>query len=436
MVAAGIWSPATMKPDARKAYYSRLLDLDVAKAQIKKALGPEIYDSCGDGIYDAITADGWEKTYKFYYGQRTFQNTKWSNLTGMRYGTEKAREWREKVEGNAGDVNALKAAHAAAATLLEKAIAWEAVKDSVRGPLKEIAARHEKDLLDHTAVKKQIDDLHEECAAIEKELAKLKVQKYDVVLSCPECGTSLNNMGGKLVVDTVTDDERFEWKQLIERKTLEHGAAMEKVGLASGQEIDLWKAVTTSLAAKEQLQKLDSTEKCDTTAAEAREALAASKTALDDVEKVKHALTALDSIAELEAILNALSPDGIRKTIIGKKLNVINKRLMEIGGDLGTVSLDSEMTVYFNQRPYWLCAGSEKWRAELFLAIHAAEIDGSKVIVMDEAEKLSKKNREKLYKKLHKDFPQFTFFIGITSSKKGNMPDSKALRMKEIWIEE
>lgn len=87
----------------------------------------------------------------------------------------------------------------------------------------------------------------------------------------------------------------------------------------------------------------------------------------------------------------ACAPDGLRRTVLKKKLDGFNARLAQWAADLrGTViKIDEDMVVRDgNDEPYRVLSGAEKWLSDALIMLAIAEIEAAPVVVIDEANML------------------------------------------------
>ncbi|SFK64528.1 AAA domain-containing protein [Nitrosomonas aestuarii] len=113
-------------------------------------------------------------------------------------------------------------------------------------------------------------------------------------------------------------------------------------------------------------------------------------------------------IVEWIAISDALSPTGIPGEIISEAVAPINERLLDTAASswMLRAAIESDMSITATKQngkktPYALLSKSEQWRVNAMIAEAIAHVTGSKILILDELDILSPKNRGPLIKWLN-----------------------------------
>jgi len=107
----------------------------------------------------------------------------------------------------------------------------------------------------------------------------------------------------------------------------------------------------------------------------------------DEAEgKTKKAADAHASVVAWDALGDALLPDGLPATLLGRALGPLNDRLKQSAQDSGwgLVFVNVDMTIAYGERmDYRLLSESEKWRVDAAIAEAISHLSGMKIIVLD-----------------------------------------------------
>src|SRR5690606_30690921 len=93
--------------------------------------------------------------------------------------------------------------------------------------------------------------------------------------------------------------------------------------------------------------------------------------------------------------IDALSPDGIPAEILRRAIGPVNRELAHYSMAFRwtQIVIDGEMGVYADERPYALLSESERWRADVCIALVLSEISGTRLVTIDRMDVLETKAR-------------------------------------------
>lgn len=93
--------------------------------------------------------------------------------------------------------------------------------------------------------------------------------------------------------------------------------------------------------------------------------------------------------------IDALSPDGIPAEILRKAIGPVNRELAHTCNGFGwpQITIDNEMGVYAGERPYALLSESERWRADVCIALVLAQLSGARIVAIDRMDVLEPRAR-------------------------------------------
>lgn len=352
----------------------------------------------------------------------------WRTVTGETYGEKKAEGWTaKKAEGSLEEIqNAvmdkekeLSAVDADFEAANQRFGAMKAAKDKAATLNADIVRlRDQAEKIDRIKKKLEADqrDLKSWQAMVERaKQAAHGVTAEDTACNCPECGCEL--------VFVAKD------KKLISRGGDLHGSEDEAVNLAEYQrQLEIFERsvknderdLTNAEMAKVQLSALEAkneaapTDEAIVLITAKLDELRAAKKALNDHinnllaeekllrdadETTAKALQYHNQVIEWERVADALAPDGIPGEILQDALKPFRNALVMTAGlaGWGTPSIDDEMGISVDGRPYGLLSESEKWRADCLMTEAISNISGFKFFAVDRMDVLDGTGRSQLF---------------------------------------
>lgn len=96
-----------------------------------------------------------------------------------------------------------------------------------------------------------------------------------------------------------------------------------------------------------------------------------------------------------QAGIDALSPDGIPAEILLRAIGPVNRELAWFCKSFGwaQITIDGDMGVYAGERPYTLLSESERWRADVCIALVLAQLSGARLVTIDRFDVLEPRAR-------------------------------------------
>ncbi|WJJ94037.1 recombinase RecF [Neopusillimonas aromaticivorans] len=96
-----------------------------------------------------------------------------------------------------------------------------------------------------------------------------------------------------------------------------------------------------------------------------------------------------------QTAIDALSPDGIPAEILRRAIGPVNRELARCSQAFGwgQVVIDGEMGIYAKDRAYALLSESERWRADVCLALVLADLSGARLVAIDRMDVLETRAR-------------------------------------------
>ncbi len=96
-----------------------------------------------------------------------------------------------------------------------------------------------------------------------------------------------------------------------------------------------------------------------------------------------------------QAGIDALSPDGIPAEILLRAIGPVNRELARCSLAFGwaQIVIDGEMGIYAKERPYALLSESERWRADVCIALVLADLSGARLVTIDRMDVLETRAR-------------------------------------------
>lgn len=448
--AAGIFSLFDLPQKERAKALADYIDAAPSKEDFSAAAVEAGYTEAAiDKIWVSITGPGgWDTTYTKARDYATKTKGQWEEVTREKYGIKKAENWTPA--GHPGDVEreALEAAVEAAAKAVLDAAGSQAVSESERNRLTQV--------IEDAKGAEDVETLEASRRKAEKDLEKARAERQALpaeagpgtpnqVAPCPECGSVL-------IVETTFDGPTV-LKHYDEKSAEKEGKskAIRKKRASLDGEIERHKSVLASFSRR----KLDAEALIkagvDAQAAieEAGDEAADDGATINAIKDEQDAKAALDLFgAKLRAdklhadlvrndlVLKILAPDGLRQRKLAAALEDINGQLQGISEASGwpAVRLDANLNAHYGTRPLWAASHSGKWRAKTMLQIVMANIDGSKVIVLDDADWLDSRGRNGLFKMLA--VSGLKCLVCMTMNKRELVPDLEQAGLgMSYWIE-
>jgi hypothetical protein len=169
----------------------------------------------------------------------------------------------------------------------------------------------------------------------------------------------------------------------------------------------------------------------------------------DAIRATRDAFAIYEEWAVSERMLEALSPDGVRATVMQQRLGGFNKRLGDIvdavngaykageadaaGAAFREIAVGDGFDVTYDGRAYALLSESERWRVDLVLAVALGQMEGARLILVDRLDVLHAPARRGVILMLKGlGIPAL---IGMTAKQVDDAPDLKRFGFgARYWI--
>ena len=445
--AAGIDSIVDFSAKERSEYIRNLTGCAPTKDDLKAFLKERYIENekIADKVWEKIDQDGFDASLERAKDTGRALKQQWSIVTGETYGSQKAETWQPagwtsdlidtSEESQTANITGLQAE-------LEDLISRQAIdtdllerlkKETSEEKVKELTAKREECLKALTNARAETQDLSQK-------IDRLPNFNADEKQICPHCGGNLCIVHGRIVEYNGLDDTT---KEKINEQREELKKEYEKVKLNEADlEKEYNKIFSDCSAAEEKLKKLNDLQaKSGNNVTERdidikREELRKANEGLAAFKAAKEAKRLANNIKENQVIIDALDMSGIRKNSMLRGLSIFNSSLDVICKDAGwgKVSVDDDLTILMNDRPYVLLSESEKMRCNVTLQIAIASYNNDKTVIIDGAELLDKNGKNGLLKVLLNQ-DKFNAIIGLMMPSKDKAPKNAACGIKSYWVE-
>ena len=446
-IAAGTQSVVDMDVRERATYLAALLKTDPTRDDLVNALADAGATTVSVmALWAAIEESGWNGAHKRAQECGSKLKGAWEQAAGdgERYGAAKAEDWMPpgwSAELSGLPVTALEEKLAADKKALETAIASGAAAQEKRAALAGRIAAAETlagELVEREAVAKAARQAHEK--AMQARQALPAAEETGSKLTCPHCQGAVMLVKGVLMA---------------------HGFGLSPAELAMRRHAI---ASADGVVAN----KRDHTYVADKQVAEARaaaETLAKAKAELDalpmraggpagDVDALRERISQTErdlaaarkrvetqrihgEIVANQKAVSILAPDGLRKAKLTRVLALFNTQRVDPlcrAASYKSVEIQPDLSVTMGGRAYGLLSSSEQWRVRAVLAVAAAQIDESDILILDGADILDAGGRNGLFRMLRAaDIPAL---VGMTIGSRDQVPDLAAAKLgRSYWIE-
>jgi predicted RNA-binding Zn-ribbon protein involved in translation (DUF1610 family) len=442
--AVGLASIVHLQPRDRARVLAGVLKADPTLDDLKLALPS---DGLAAAIWEDIERDGWDPTHESYRERGAQLKGQWRQVTGAVYGARVGASWRPDFEAAESDAE-LEAIVTRAKAAFESAVAAQAVTADERSRLTdEVAARGEYlEAIGH--IERQIERAAEDRrVAMEKRQALPPVEQ-ERGFPCPHCGEPI------IAVRVSAAETRFEKPRNaaltdseVKKRRIAIADADGDLAHASDQVGSLRRQLASAQAA---LQRSDDAQKRldDIRAAgrvtdarpldvdSARAEMNQVQQRLANARRKREADKLHDQIAAIEAVVALLAGDGLRGKKLDRKLDAFNEELRSMAGAAGwpVASVDREMGLSLEGRPFGLLSASEQWRVRALLQTAIAAADGSQMLIMDGADILDAPSRAGLFGLI--DHAGLPALVCMTLARPEQCPDLRPTgRGASYWIE-
>lgn len=416
---------ASLDATARRKFLFGLAGVQVTPEEIAKRLQQRGVAQARIDAVLPLLRTGFEAAAKEAASKATQAKGAWREITGETYGSKKAEAWAADVpafgtaelEQAQADLDQIEVELSQLAIVKGTILQKQADKESLTRRAEDLRtkagtfAQHTDRLKaaqkEYEAFLEQINELREK-AGIKPSTAP---QTYD----CPDCGSVLVLVNGKLVHYQAQAEAHYDAEAAARLPEYEKSLKVLENAVASRQrdvnEAD--QAATLLADIENQLQLIPDPHMSAEQLVNKEAALRGAKQEFaGKVQALRLAQQAAERAAERtekakqrhqevqawDALAEALSPDGIPGELMTEALRPINERLFACARDAGwaRVTICSDMAITADGRPYALLSESEKWRTDALIAEAISHISGLKLLVLDRIDVLDMPGRNDL----------------------------------------
>lgn len=418
---------ARLSDDERRAMLFKLTAIKPsAKIVGEKLLARGIDQDIIDEILPLMRS-GFLSAAKEAYARATQAKGVWRSITGGNWGANVAEDWKAPApEGKVPtekDLQEIVAKVTKHQTDLENGIKFigeqEQAQKASGGRADRLAKAEETaGLMKRRQAKLDTDQA--ELAKWEEKLPSLQealaaVKGATVPLKCPCCDESLSLANGELVKyvglkegtgnasDAALDVTKAKQAIDLLRSTVAKDQEAIAESKSAAAEVDRIKAeddggfdaskLERAKASVQQLRDLIAQYRVDFKALEELKGAAAKIE-----EKTTKAAEAHATVKAWNAAGDALAPDGIPGELLNDALAPVNQSIAVLSGMCGWNKpvVEADMSITFGGRLYGLCSESEKWRADCLISLAIAQISGLRMVLLDRFDVLDSPSRQRL----------------------------------------
>lgn len=426
---------ASMSPNDRRAFTLELLQVRMdASAICNKLLARNCSAGKIETLAPIIEKRGHQAAQEFAAGKASDARGEWKAHTGEAYGSQKAEGWLPTVPTPPeGTVNGLQqqidAVDAEVSGLNQQIGAANATAQTVEGLSRRIADAAETARL-HARRSDALNAARKALAEAQETLAHARAKAGGsgpvAHWPCPECGTILRQAPTGDALQPYTPPEVLADPQartalpVLERavKLCETSVANAERDVKASDD-----AATLKVSLEEQLAavpkddvmidvaglraKIAEKQDIRRTLATHQQRIRDAETARLNAEQTRDLATAAHrDVEQWVAIAEALQPDGIPGEILAEGIAPMNDALQGFheaaGGAWPLVQIAPDMGITYGGRQYALCSESEKYRADVMLALAIGDLSGVRFLLLDRVDVLSTAGRIALIRLCHR----------------------------------
>ena len=439
-VAAGLKSPAKMTEKERAKYYSDLLGLLPTKDDLKAAVeDANIPDEHFDKLWKSVKALGWDGAHAHAKEKGAELKGQWRQTTGGEaYGIVKAESWKPQSLGdNKVSIENIQDALSGYRTEKDSAVGVAAIDEAETARLQALVNSIPE-------VKKSVSVAKTAKTKLEKAHSALTAKdikppdELQVPHECPHCKKMVTIDNGKLLKH---NDVKMSDIQKANVAYDEHQKKLSEAGGKLNEAVEILFAFEQTLEgcviAKRQLEGvgIDATDD-SRTVGEIEADITLCETQLTAMNTLASANKIHEALKRNDIVVKALDANGIRRVALGNGVDEMNKLVNDITANAAWQMIEfdrDDLSIQYNGRPYVLCSKSERFRVRAALQIMSAIKDGSRLVIIDGADILTKPGRIGLVKAIHKS--SISALVCMTVEDIKDAPDAKKLKGLTYWIE-
>lgn len=438
-MAAGLESLVDMKEKERSEFIRELVKCNPTKKDLEEFLNERgcTNEKLINKVWMFVEQDGFEASHKRACDTGRSLKNQWSDVTGEAYGSQKAETWQPSGwNSSLIDLSkeTLETQLTATRAELEDMIARQAVDTSKKEEYEQLANETSLKVARDNAKICQDNVKNCEREIIEAENLRNKLSAKIEEQYCPHCGGLLKIVSGKVSILEEQPDNGEKISQLNTKIS----ELKESVKEYDTKYLRYYQEVCdreNAFAKLEEINKIGSGNVTPLDIDKKRNQIKQIEENIRAFVEKSESDRLKNNIKENQLIIDALDMSGIRKKSTEKGLNSFNADLGDVCTLAGwpKVSVNRDMTIELDGRPYVLLSESEKYRVKITLQIAIARLQKADVIIFDGAEILDKNGKNGLFKTLLQY--QITAFIGMMFSDISKVPNMSKFGVKSYWVE-
>ena len=438
-MAAALESLVDMKEKERSEFIRELVKCNPTKKDLEEFLGERgcTNEKLIEKVWMFIEQDGFEASHKRACDTGRSLKNQWSDVTGEAYGSQKAETWQPSGwNSSLIDLSkeTLETQLTAARAELEDMIARQAVDTSKKEEYEKLADENDLKVARDNAKICQDNVKSYEKELIEAENLRNKLSAKVEEQHCPHCGGLLKIVAGKVSILEEQPDNSEKISELNNKIS----ELKESVKEYDEKYLKYYQEVRDRENAIAKLAEINKSGAGNVTPLDIDKKRNQIKQIEDNIRAFNEKAESdrlKNNIKENQLIIDALDMSGIRKKSTEKGLDSFNANLEDICMLAGwpKVSINRDMSIELDGRPYILLSESEKYRVRITLQISIAKLQKADVIILDGAEILDKNGKNGMFKVLLQY--KIKAFIGMMFSDITKVPNMGKFGIKSYWVE-
>jgi hypothetical protein len=449
VIAAGLRRFMAGRLDDRARLFAETFHALPSDDELRAALTPVLaYDppdepataKLVDAVVARVSRDGWDAAAAFMGEQAKHDKGRWSEVTGAKWGSDKAGSWVPKGLRPDVPLETLEAELAAATQAHADAIAAAAVSGDRLQQLEAAAALLPAASEAFAAAERRANECAQQlqfAGKTQRDKEAASRGQAPIEVACPHCDETLYVVGTvahKHIPPAPAQADLSLWADAVADATRQHTAATA----------DLAEKKAAFNAASRAAQELSTARKDGAAPKGAHpvdRALAMmnlAREALEAAQKLDRAEVLRWNVEEHLAIKQVLDPDGLRQTKAREVLDTVNSTLADMSSAMRClpVSIGPDMNLSLGTRPYAGLSEAEAMRADFIVQTFIATADGSDLLIFDRAGTLDTTGRRGLMDMLLKFWPDRPAVIGMTYGKRELVPPVEQVGGVGYWIDD
>lgn len=345
----------------------------------------------------------WDAVRDQYNAEGQQLKGRWRQLTGQNYGSEQSPKWRPaNLDATGKTEQDLRDGLAEAERLYEQAIKQAAVTEHETAELKKLAADRANAIAALTTKQTAMNIAKAEWKDAEELTKSFETpQNAAITYECPKCNILLSLSNDALHVHDGKRPSRKQVRDALAKLDDHVGKVKQLYADYEARLQDYRDAMAYADSCTRAAKTLEAGITHDSPYIDPVPAkrlvtvLTEALTAHTVYEQAKQLLRDIQRNATIQQIL---SPDGLRKQVLTRKLAEFNRKLLDAStvAEWLPVSITDDLNIRYGDREYRLLSLSEQYRVNAILQVTLANIDNSAVLVLDAADILDASGRNGL----------------------------------------